>query len=141
MNTIPPRPSADKAMILECAKVVAEKLNADAETLVEHYSRHMDGFELCLELSKWAGWDVTRDDMEALDNLDYLVDEAERAAVKTWAEKHSPQPPFPIGTKIKEGLITGLCDSYSPASYLVKEYGCTDETRRRIIRFEDAKVA
>ncbi|MNP53843.1 hypothetical protein D3C76_1483530 [compost metagenome] len=126
---------------MECAKPVAEKLDADAETLVEHYNRHMDGFELCLELHKWAGWDVTREDMDTLDELDYLVDEAERAAVKTWAEEHNPKPPFQIGTRIKEGVITGLCDSYSPASYLVKEDGCTDETRRRIIRFEDAKAA
>lgn len=139
MNTVPPRPRADKAMILECAKVVADKLNADAETLVEHYHRHMDGFDPCMELAKWASWDMKRDDVDTLDELDYLVDEAERAAVKAWFEEHKPQPPFAIGDTIKEGVITGI-STYSLACFEVKVDGQPDNSRR-IIKFEDAKAA
>ncbi|MEN5036715.1 hypothetical protein [Pseudomonas sp. TWI929] len=42
MNHIPPRPTATREMILECCKPIAEKLEADAETLAQYYSRHME---------------------------------------------------------------------------------------------------
>lgn len=80
----------------------------------------MDGYELAKELNKWTSWDTSRDDIEALDEVDYLFDEAERAAEKAWVLEHDPQPPLPIGARIKEGVITGVCD-YMSASYLVKE--------------------
>jgi hypothetical protein len=102
MSTIPPRPTATKEMILECCMPIAEKLEADAETLAQHYNRHMDGFELCMELAKWAGWDMKRDDIDTLDELGYLVDEAERKAVRAWFEEHHPQPPFAIGDTIRK---------------------------------------
>lgn len=140
MQNIPPRPRADKAMILVACSVVAEKINADAATIAEHYRRHMDGFELAKELDKYAYWDTTRDDMEALDEVDYLVNRAEELAVKAWAEEFKPEPPIPVGTRIKEGVITGIYD-YTPATYLVKEDGCTDDSRHRIIKFEDALAA
>ena len=141
MQNTPPRPTADKAMILAACTVVAEKMNgADAETIAEHYRRHMDGFELAKELDKYACWDTTRDDMEALDELDCLVDSAERAAIKAWAAEHNPQPPFPVGTRITRGMITGFSD-YSPACYEVKEDGDENPNRRLIIKFEHAEAA
>ena len=138
MSHIPPRPAATREMILECCKPIAAKLEADAETLAQHYSRHMDGFELCMELAKWAGWDMQRDDIDTLDELDCLVYEAERKAVRAWFEEHQPQPPFAIGDTIKEGVITGI-STYSPACFEVKIEGEPDTTRR-IIKFEDAKA-
>ncbi|WP_110951293.1 hypothetical protein [Pseudomonas bohemica] len=139
MPQIPPRPTADKAMVLSVAKIIAAKLDgADAETIAQHYSRHMDGFDLCIKLSKYAGWVVTRDDMDILDELDYLVDQAERDAVREWVGKFDPQPMLPIGTRIKEGVITGLSDGYYPACYLVKVDGETNDNSRRIIKFEAA---
>lgn len=140
MNTIPPRPKADKAMILAACTVVAEKLNADAKTIAQHYRRHMDGFELAKELDKYAYWDTTRDDMEALDEVDSLVRDAECLAVKVWAEEYKPEPPLPIGTRIKEGVITGIYD-YTPATYQIKEDGCTNDSRSRLIKFEDVVAA
>ena len=71
MSNIPPRPKADKVMILAACTLVAEKINGDAETIAKHYRRHMDGFELAKELDKYASWDTTRDDMDALDEVDY----------------------------------------------------------------------
>jgi hypothetical protein len=141
MNNIPPRPVADEAMILTACTVVAEKMDgADAETIAQHYSRHMDGFDLAKELDKYACWDTTRDDMEALDEVDHLVDRAEREAIKAWAAEHNPQPPFPIGTRITKGIITGFSD-YSPACYEVKEDGDEHPNRRLIIKFEHAVAA
>lgn len=137
MNNIPPRPRADKAMILAACTVVAEKISGDAETIAQHYRRHMDGFELAKELDKYASWDTTRDDMEALDEIDYLVDRAEELAVKAWVEEFNPQPPLPIGTRVKQGVITRIYE-HSPATYCIKEDGCTNDTRSLLIKFEDA---
>lgn len=63
MRHILPRPTAAKQMILECCKPIAEKLEADTDTLAQPYSRHMDGFDLCIELAKWAGWGMQRNDI------------------------------------------------------------------------------
>ena len=140
MSTIPPRPKADKKTILAACTVVAEKLDADPETIAKHYRRHMDGFELAKELDKYASWDTTRDDMDALDEVDYLVDRAEDLAVKAWAEEFEPEPPLPIGTRVKQGVITRIYE-HTPAMYCIKEDGCTNETRSLLIRFEDAVAA
>ena len=137
MSNIPPRPKADKVMILAACTLVAEKINGDAETIAKHYRRHMDGFELAKELDKYASWDTTRDDMEALDEVDYLVDRAEGLAVKAWAEEFKPEPPLPIGTRVKQGVITRIYE-HTPATYCVKEDGCTNDTRSLLIKFEDA---
>ncbi len=142
MQNIPSRPRADKAMILAACTEVAEKLDgADAETIAQYYCRGMDGFQLAKELDKSAYWDTTRDDMETLDEVDYLVDKAERAAIKEWAATYNPQPQFPIGARIEQGVITGIADDYSPATYLVKENGCTNDSRSLLIKFENAKLA
>ena len=91
MSTIPPRPKADEKMILAACTVVAEKLSADAATIAQHYRRRMDGFELAKELDRYERWDTTRDDMEALDEIDWLVDQAEMAVVNAWAEEFKPE--------------------------------------------------
>ena len=141
IQNTPPRPEADEAMILSAAQVVASKLDgADAETIAQYYRRHMDGFELAKELDKNAYWDTTREDMEALDEMDYLVDSAECAAIKAWAAKHNPQPPHPVGARIKQGVITGISE-YSPACYEVKEDDDDRPNRRLIIKFENAELA
>lgn len=138
MQNIPARPVADQAMILAACTAVAEKMDgADAATIAKFYCRGMDGFELAKELDRSAYWDTTREDMEALDEVDVLIDRAEAEAVKVWAEEFKPQPPLPIGTRIKEGVITGI-DEHTPACYLVKQDDCSDDSRRRIIKFENA---
>ena len=109
----PKRPTASKEMILAAAAVVAEKIGADAATIAEYYRLGMDGYELAKELDKYAYWDTNREDMEALDEVDSLVDDAIRKAEKDWLVDNDIQPPLPIGTQIKEGLITGVSD-YSP---------------------------
>ncbi len=137
MSEVPKRPTASKEIILAAAQIVATKINADAETIAQYFRPHMDGYELAKELDKWASWDTTRDEMEDLDEVGHLVDEAVREAEKAWFAENDIQPPLPVGARIKEGLITGIYD-YTPASYLVKTDDCTDDSRRRIIRFEDA---
>lgn len=52
--------------------------------------------------------------MEALDEIDYLVDRAEDLAVKAWAEEFKPEPPLPIGTRVKQGVISGSMSTPRP---------------------------
>lgn len=140
----PPRPTATKEMILAAAQVVAEKIDADAETIAEHYRPGMDGYELAKELDKWAYWDTSREDMEALDEVDWLVSAAVAKAEKEWVAEHNIQPPVPVGYRVqcdvrKEvGTITGVC-TRGAARYLIKPDGQDDATageRRWLCKFE-----
>lgn len=141
-----PRPKIDDAMELEAARIVAEKIGkgATAEAIAEHYRFPMDGYELAKNLDRYEMWDVSRQEMEILDEMDVLVCRAERKAEKEWFERNQPQPTLPIGTKLKlrdgAGEITGVSTN-SPAKYEVKMDGHDDGLSgwmRRLINFEDA---
>ena len=141
-----PRPKIDDAMELEAARIVAQKIGKGAQpaTIAEHYRFPMDGYELARELERNEMWDVTRQEMETLDEMDGLVSRAERKAEKEWFERNQPQPTLPVGTRLKlrdgTGEITGVSTS-SPAKYEVKMDGHDDERSgwmRRLINFEDA---
>ena len=137
MSTIPPRPRVTRNMILEAVLPVANKIGADAETIVEHYRHPMDGFDLAMNLSKNCFFDLTREDMEELDCIENDIRQALRDAEKKWAEENDIQSPLAIGTRISHGIITGIC-THLAACYLVKENGCTRDGRSLIVKFEDA---
>lgn len=131
------RPKITKEMVLEAAQKIAAKVNGDAETIAQHYRHPMDGYELARELDRHAGWDLTMSDVEELDCMSGTVGDLHREAEKKWAEENDIQPPLPIGTRIKSGVISGVCQ-HSAARYLVKEYGCTQDGRWLLVKFEDA---
>ncbi|OPX57052.1 hypothetical protein SAMN02745127_02088 [Oceanospirillum multiglobuliferum] len=131
------RPDVTDEMIRHAAEVVAQKVKGDVGSIVEAYCHPMDGYELAKRLERECFWDVSRDDMELLDEMEGIIDDQHQAAEKEWFESNDIQPPFPIGTKIKEGIIKGIYE-YRPAYYQVKEYGCTDPNRHRLIKFERA---
>jgi len=132
------RPRVTKEMILEAAKQVAKNLDdADAETIAKAYSHPMDGYELAKELDRMYCWDITMSDVEELDGMNSIVGDLHREAEDRWFKDNNIQPPLPIGTRIKNGVIEGICQ-YSAARYLVKENGCTQKGRFLLIRFEDA---
>lgn len=137
MSITPPRPRVTRNMIMEAVLPIAKSIGADAETIANAYTHPMDGFELAMELSKNYYFDLTRDDMELLDDIEFDVREQLEAAEKSWVADNNIQPPLPIGTRITRGVITGICQ-HSAACYLVKENGCTQEGRSLIVRFEDA---
>lgn len=145
----PKRPAITKAMILAAAEVVAAKIDADAETIAEHYAPGMDGFELAIELAKSAYWDVSRDDMEALDEVDWLVDAALREAEKEWAATNNHPAPFLIGDRVRcdvrreTGTITGVSERLA-RTYEVKPDGQDDTatgSRRWLCKFEQVSAA
>lgn len=99
------RPKITKEMVLEAAKEIAEKLDGDAETIADHYRHPMDVYELARELDRYAGWDLTMPDVEELDCLSSIVSDLHRKAEKKWVEENDIQPPLPIGTRIKQGVV------------------------------------
>ena len=134
------RPKITEAMILEAAQQVAAEMDGDAETIAKHYRHGMDGYELARELDRCAGWDFTMADVEVLDWMYGIVHELHSKAEKEWGEKYQPEPPLPVGAKIKQGVIEGICE-HSPGKYKVKENGCTTENRWLLVDFEDAQAA
>ncbi len=142
-----PRPKFDGAMKLEAAKIVAAKMavtdiEGTAESITEEYSYPMDGFELAKKLDKWQSWDTTRDDMEALDEMDSLVSAALGQAEKEWFQRNNIEPTLAIGTRIQWrdviGEITGISD-YGHAKYLVKPDVSAIGAGRYLVNFEDAQ--
>lgn len=143
----PRRPYADQQIINEAAEEMALIIDADAATIAQHYSHSMDGYELARELEKYAYWDVDRDMMEKLDEMEYIVDRKLKAAEKRWAEDNDIQPDLPNGTRVQckvrkqFGFIDGVCE-YSVARYLVRDENRPDgDTSRWVIRFEDVIAA
>lgn len=137
------RPKITEAMILEAAKQVAAELEGDAESIAKHYRHGMDGYELARKLDRNCFWDFTMADVEVLDGMRSIVHELHRKAEKEWGEQCQPEPPLPIGAKIKQGVIEGICE-HSPGKYRVKENGCTTEKRWKrwlLVNFEDAESA
>lgn len=134
------RPKVTKEMVIEAAQKIAEHLDGDAETIAEHYRHPMDGYELARELDRYAGWDLTMPDVEELDCLSGIVSDLHSKAEKKWVEETGIQPPLPVGTRIKQGVIDSVCD-HSAARYRVKENGCTQTGRFLLIKFEDAVAA
>ena len=132
------RPQVTEDMIQQAADVVAPKLEADAESIVQAYSHPMDGYELAKALERECLWDVSRDDMEMLDEVESIVSSLYRNAEKEWFDSNDIQPPLPVGTEIKQGVIKGIYE-YMPAYYKVKEHGCDDPSRHLLIKYEDAE--
>lgn len=140
-----PRPKVTDEMIRAAAESVVREylpdvdMDASVDAICRQYRRHMDGYDLSMRLRQWEGWDVTRDEMESLDAVDSRVSDALREAEKQWFAAAPFDPPFPVGTTITQGLITGIYE-YGPARYLVKKPGMP-EGSSLIINFENAKVA
>ena len=143
------RPKVTKEMIIEAATKIAERLGGDAETIAEYYDHPMDGYQLAKELDRNAYWDLTMSDVEELDGMSSIVERLHSEAEKKWFAENNIQPPYPIGTRIRDrrwkdrevGCIDGIYQ-HGVAKYLMKPDGQDDEAtgnRRLIIKFEDAE--
>lgn len=134
------RPKITEEMIFEAALQVAKKLSGDeesAKTIAQYYCHPMDGYSLARELDHYAGWDFTMSEVEELDAMSSIIDQLQREAEKKWATENAIQPPLPIGTRIKQGIIHHVSE-YNVARYCVKEDTCTQKGRYLLIKFEDA---
>jgi hypothetical protein len=145
-----PRPTVTDAMKLKAALPIAMEMLFDdgAKDIADNGSLHSDGYTLAKALES-DGWDISREDIDTLDEFSHnLSDELEQAE-KQWAEINDIQPPLPIGTRITvarsgEGEITGVYQ-HGAAKYEVRLDSNTAaqdaSNTRRIIKFEDAAAA
>ncbi|MBE8578696.1 hypothetical protein [Vibrio sp. OPT18] len=153
-SMVPPRPDADDSDVkLSIIKQAVEDLFAekhcdfsecDKQNLIDSLHRHWsDGCDE-YELAKgFEGdyWEVNYDFVGKLENVCGYVNAALKAVIDEWANSNDIVPPFEIGTKLEEGVITGI-SQYDPASYRVLVYGePKSSTTRRLVKFEDAKLA
>lgn len=115
--------------------------------LVKHGRSHEDGYQLAKNLDDYAHWDCDFQMCEILDGFACAVSSHITKAEKDWVALTAPQPPFPIGTRIRVGRsepgeITGIYE-YGAAKYLVKidgdPRGAGPHGSRRVVNFEDAK--
>lgn len=138
-----PRPVVTNDMIREAAKPVAEALDGDLESIVSQYTHPMDGYELAKDLENYCCWEVSRQQLDELDEVEGNVNVLLLAAEKRWAEENNIQPPFPIGAMTTIGVITDVFE-YRPATYLIKVHGQIDSPisrSRRVVKFEDVVLA
>ena len=138
MKNIPQRPQR-KDVQLEAIQNFLDENDAnydwDAETIAQQST--YDGFDLMLSLSRSERWDFDRGDLDTLDDLVIAIDDALQDAQENWADDNNViSKALPIGTMIKQGCITGICD-HRPASYLVQEPN-SESGGRLIIKFENA---
>ena len=134
------RPKVTKEMVLEAASKIAERIDGDVETIAEYYEHPMDGYQLAKELDRNAYWDLTMSDVEELDCMSSLVERLHSEAEKKWFAENSIQPPLPVGTAIKQGVIVDIY-KHAAARYIVKENGCHQDGRFLLVKFEDAVAA
>jgi hypothetical protein len=141
------RPKITQEIIIEAAKKTAENasnLEADekkrlAADIADCYHSHMDGYELCKKLEN-KGWMINTMFVEDMDSIDSFISDVHRKVCWEWVKENNIQPPFPIGTIIKEGEITDIYD-HLPAYYSVKPIGQDDPKtgkRRSLVKFESA---
>lgn len=141
MNT--QRPKVTLEMITQAAQKLATENGWDAEQVADvakHWRSYMDGYELAKELDSYCSWVIVTADVEALECMGSEVSEIHRQACLKWAVENEIKPPLPIGTMTTKGEIVDIY-RHNAACYLIREHGETNDSRRLIVKFEDAKAA
>lgn len=136
------RPKVTPEMIVEAVQGLAAENGWDAQQVADvakEYRSHIDGYELAKALESNCHWCICAADVAALDCVDMDVREIHQVACLAWAKEHNIQPPLPIGTLTTKGEIVSIYE-HDAACYLVRAPNETIESRRLIVRFEDARA-
>ena len=159
---VEPRPKKlTKAMSLMAAGEIANELSdagllrdidppqACTDIAQQGASRlYVDGYQLAKDLEENCEWECNLQIAKILDGYGAAARKQIDAAEKDWAARTDPQPPYPIGQRVKisnteAGEITAIY-KYGTAEYEVKIDGDANalppHNSRRIILFEDAKA-
>lgn len=137
------RPPITDEMVEEACKKIAEKHEiGDLSTLTNTFYEVYDGTNFAFSLCQKYGWEygieITQELISDLDSLHFDVDKIHEKSVKQWFEENDIQPPYPINTRIQEGVIEGI-DSHGIARYMVKRYSTPPEKKEwLLVNFEDA---
>lgn len=155
MDQFPPRPSITQDMVKEAFSKYVENnpdwldgsdVESCANWFKEEFSQYRDGFEIAKKLDSHHGWNTTREDVDAFDEIIYLVDLKLREEEKKWVEDNNIGQPLPSGTRVrcvsrdKTGVIEGTF-SHSPGSYkIIPDVIEINPTTRWICQFERVEV-
>ena len=152
------RPQITEEIITEVAKKTLMEMGREVDdnnirALVDEFHPGIDGFDLAIRLHESWDWEIDSMDVETLDCMSTTANQLHQEAQFKWAEENNIAPPHPIGTRIRQGVITEV-HTHSAATYLVKENGSFMSlseqpyiyedpadgkgTRRLLVRFEDA---
>ena len=157
---IPPRPELTdemkKAGALKAvqsghlARVDEDEAEQFSIDIAKHYYIGIDAYDLAKDMDSDSGWDVDSMFVDDMEQVDGYIQGIHRDAIKEWAETYQPVPPFELGAELEVyscstnrhgGVVDGIYEN-APATYLVKMHDRPeDDTSRRLIKFEDAKLA
>lgn len=108
----------------------------EADDISRTYVHRMDGYELAKELETYRNWDVNFEVCEDLNRFQDYVEEAHDKICFAWAK--TIEPPFPVGTRIKHGVIDRVYE-HAPATYAVQVDGEKDN-QKLLVKFELAEL-
>lgn len=157
---VEPRPKWSKEIALIAGRAIAKLLaehghidQSEIDGMAKAISRHArgpysDGYSIGKALDDYEGCEPNFAMVEILDGFSVEVTDEINRAEKLWAERVKPQPPFPIGARVRIaadeiGEITDIYQ-YGAAKYLVKIDGDQaskpPRNARRIVNFEDVQA-
>jgi hypothetical protein len=109
-----------------------------AKQIAEHWHGHEDGYQLARALERYEHWDPDMALCEDLDSIGSVVSSWVNNLRKEWATAWNIQPPYPVGTRITKGVITGV-NNHNAATYEVQQDAPMWPGSKLLVRFEDAK--
>ena len=139
------RPEITKEIIEEAARKIVTAMGLDEEHVADivevyNHSWRMDGYEIAKALDDEFHWHIDMDAVVELDGIGSLIEHLHREACRQWVQENDIQPPYPVGSQLTKGVVTGISD-FLPAYYLVQPPDDADSSGRLLIRFEDAVLA
>ncbi|HBN6266200.1 TPA: hypothetical protein L3N15_004181 [Vibrio parahaemolyticus] len=149
MELIPPRPMVTPEMIkvevlsaihhagLSCVSDdESEETKLElAKDVVSNYHFNIDAYDLSKRMED-DGWNVNVSFVEDMRTICSYIARALQEAVMTWYRDYKPQPPLPVETKIKTGVIKGV-HKLQAATYMVQRYG-SEPGIYELVKFEQA---
>lgn len=131
------RPRVTQEIINEAEKAfIVDFTRFEAGDISGVYVHRMDGFKLGKELETYRNWDMDFETCEDLNSFQDYVCEAHDKICFEWSKTITP--PFEIGTRIKEGVITSIYE-HAPATYMVQVDG-EKENHKLLVKFERAEL-
>lgn len=140
-----PAPTITQNMVLRAARWLVNRhamlvpdLEQAAQDIAQVYSNGLDGYALARALENTKGWKaISTSTVNDLDALEAVVQQELTMARRRWVRDNDIRPPFPDGEHLAQGQIVSVYE-FAPATYRVKERGCTAQGRHLLVKFEDA---
>jgi hypothetical protein len=99
-----------------------------------------DAYQLAKTMDNTGNWHVDATFVHDMNTVIDFVEGALAHAERVWSEEHQPFSVFDEGAKLIQGIVLGV-DASRVATYRVKAYGCDNNNRWLIVKFENAQLA